>query len=381
MGRGKKYRPLGSGGGGNTGGGHALGRNDSGTAPQGLRRVRASGDGNCLFHALAYQTLCDARLDRRVREDICCWMEKHLVPSAGSHGLSEAHWQLVHSQRAELFPYNACDDSVVKKYVQKMRRSGEWGTGLEAMCAAYVYQRPVLIWSPDGFSELRPPSSNGEPVRLLHNGSNHWDSLVPAEPAVEQKQAPSRSTPEADEAPDVPVTPLRDEAMSDEQRLDRRAQMAAAAEERLRRLEARGLGGKPSQTRSKRDAVAPLRGVKKESSVATSSGPWPDDVSTSSAAPAQRRWGHRAPRDATVQESDDVQSNPVLDLRNFELLEELPAESTDAAQCVAALMRVGFTAEDASCVLAQSGGDIVRVKELYCIDWDAEITVNNVFVE
>merc|ERR1740116_415522 len=88
---------------------------------------------------------------------------------------------MIFEQREEL--WGSGDDAPVVRYVQKMRRSGEWGTGLEAMCAVYRYSRPVHIWSPDGYSELQPPggasssSSDPGPILLVHNGRNHWDSL------------------------------------------------------------------------------------------------------------------------------------------------------------------------------------------------------------
>lgn len=78
----------------------------------------------------------------------------------------------------------------VLRYVQRMRRSGEWGTGLEALAAAYVYGRPVRVWSPDGYSELLPPaavvsdapSRQTSGLRVLREPFAAWASLFLVRP-------------------------------------------------------------------------------------------------------------------------------------------------------------------------------------------------------
>mmetsp|Transcript_14975 Transcript_14975/g.41124 ORF Transcript_14975/g.41124 Transcript_14975/m.41124 type:complete len:455 (+) Transcript_14975:64-1428(+) len=158
-------------------------------APAGLQRTRESGHGNCLFHAIARQALGDPEFAGQARAQICDWMLAYLVPSAVAAGrspLTQAHVQMIEAQRAEVFaPRKNDNDARVHRYVEKMRRDGEWGTGLEALCAAYLYSRPVHIWSPGGAQVLEPPPERRDvgatPLRLLHNGRNHWDSASPSE--------------------------------------------------------------------------------------------------------------------------------------------------------------------------------------------------------
>uniref|UniRef100_A0A7S4UVV4 OTU domain-containing protein n=1 Tax=Alexandrium monilatum TaxID=311494 RepID=A0A7S4UVV4_9DINO len=234
----------------------------AGDAPSGLERIREGGDGNCLFHAIARQALGDPRLDGRARGEVCDWMEVHLPPSAhaaGRSALTEAHRAMVWEQRAEVLACGSGDDTPVLAYIRSMRRHGEWGTGLEALCAAYRYGRVVHVWSPGGFSELRPPSalmqSGTEPIRLLHNGRNHWDSALSAPTssgsagadadedamvAMAVAESLADADPSGDEAPPVafPLTCEPDE------RAARRAMAAAAAERREQNLAVRGLGPK-----------------------------------------------------------------------------------------------------------------------------------------
>ena len=154
--------------------------------PAGLRRVKEGGDGSCLFHAIARQALDDPDQAGLCRTQICDWMRSYLLPSAIASGrcpFTEPHLRMLQDQRAEFFghPNGSDPDAAALRYVQKMRRSDEWGSGLEALCAAYRYGRPVYIWSPEGTSVLEPPTAKPQPIRLSHNGRNHWDSLMPLE--------------------------------------------------------------------------------------------------------------------------------------------------------------------------------------------------------
>lgn len=100
--------------------------------------------------------------------------------NAGRSALSPEHRQLVREQREELWATN--DDMPACVYLQEMSLQGTWGTGLEALAAAYHFRRPVHVWSPSGHSELRPPASvlgPETPIYLFHNGHDHWDSLRP----------------------------------------------------------------------------------------------------------------------------------------------------------------------------------------------------------
>eukprot|EP00928_Gymnodinium_smaydae_P030848 TRINITY_DN22814_c0_g1_i1.p1 TRINITY_DN22814_c0_g1~~TRINITY_DN22814_c0_g1_i1.p1 ORF type:complete len:584 (+),score=140.99 TRINITY_DN22814_c0_g1_i1:51-1754(+) len=171
-----------------------------GGAPAGLRIVREAGDGSCLFNALARQALGDPSLAGRARTEICDWMRAYLVPSALASGRSpvtEPHRRMLEAQRAELFA-GSDGDTRVLRYVERMRRPTEWGSGLEALSAAYVYGRPVHVWSRQGASVLEPPklaaaSSRPQAIRLMHNGRNHWNSLLPSTSGAEASAAAAAS--------------------------------------------------------------------------------------------------------------------------------------------------------------------------------------------
>jgi hypothetical protein len=64
-----------------------------------------------------------------------------------------------------------------------MLQDGEWGSDLEALAAAEIYQVPVLIWSTcskaHGFlMKHSVHTSNKGTIHLLHSG-NHYDALIP----------------------------------------------------------------------------------------------------------------------------------------------------------------------------------------------------------
>merc|ERR1719235_457412 len=161
-------------------------------------------------------------------------------------------------QREEIF---AEGDASVKRYVAKMRRPREWGTGLEALSAAYVYRRPVHVWEANGeHTELRPPYDHlgtGDVIHLLHNSRNHWDSALQATPS-----AASRASHRAVARADSPETQDGDSSVAlaaaleesrraagveappevAEKQAQQRSAAAAAAEARLKKAETRGIG-------------------------------------------------------------------------------------------------------------------------------------------
>lgn len=404
-------------------------------APPRLERVREGGDGNCLFHAIARQALGDTRLAHRARAEVCNFMEEHLTPSAAAAGrslLSESHRQMVQAQRAEVLSCGPSDD-VVLRYVQGMRREGEWGTGLEALCAAYCYSRPVQVWSPTGYSELRPPASllppgNLEkPIRLLHNGHNHWDSALPSAAASGAAAAGdeanddsvlalalSQSSLSADrewalQGPGVSLT-LFDE----DERAARRRTAAAAAEARQQRNTARGGGDRRRLTRhgqqeSARKPPAPTQTGPSSGSIGHSStsggdakakdskagdcavcadlggessmdGPLGESDHCVCSGPWARRRSARAAVAASPTDAAPAAKTATADLGSSDQHTASAAGSNqclgyldvlELENCIAALRGIGFTEDEAAEALARSDGEVERVKALYCIDWDA----------
>jgi len=251
MGRSRRGRGRGCGPGGH------LGRfgGDS-NVPAGFQRIRERGDGNCLFHAIARQALGDYRLAHGAREELCNFMAANLVPSAlraGNSMLTEEHWRMIHAQREELCQFRSPDDSRVQRYVQQMRSNGVWGTGLEALCAAYCFHRPVHIWSPTGYSELQPPlnvpatGSTCEPIRLLHNGRNQWDSIQPTAVQRSDLDHDVASSLCEENVPNV-EEPILVSTLDEDERAARRRAALVAAEARERCSISRGIGN-PSRIR------------------------------------------------------------------------------------------------------------------------------------
>mmetsp|Transcript_72057 Transcript_72057/g.157070 ORF Transcript_72057/g.157070 Transcript_72057/m.157070 type:complete len:456 (+) Transcript_72057:90-1457(+) len=282
------------------GGGEPEANRDS-DVPYGYERVKEGGDGDCLFHALARQALGDTNLALQARRDVCEWMERQLPAMTSSSSssssseseLSAAHRELIRQQREELTKGSSEE---VHRYVKKMRCRGEWGTGLEALAAAYVYKRPVQVWSPDGFSELRSPATasfpstakpsdeadtsppaeaaapaavakpikSSEPIRLIHNGRNHWDSLaVRASDAAPARGPSSKAKTQAEKAEEdlafaVSLSLVESfPSVAPDERTERRKAAALAAEARLQKLQSRGLG----KTTEKEQAMVPAEAL------------------------------------------------------------------------------------------------------------------------
>jgi hypothetical protein len=68
-------------------------------------------------------------------------------------------------------------------YAAYMLQNGKWGSDLEALATAEIYQVPVLIWSTrskaHGFLlNHGVHTTNKGAIHLLHSG-NHYDALIP----------------------------------------------------------------------------------------------------------------------------------------------------------------------------------------------------------
>lgn len=384
MGRSRRGRGHGRGPGGRS---DNLG--ETGNAPPGFERIRESGNGNCLFNAIARQALGDDRLAHRVRAEVCNFMETNLVPSAletGHSVLIEEHMRMIHAQREELLQFGSRDDSRVLQYTQKMRKNGEWGTGLEALCAAYCFQRPVHVWSPTGYSELRPPpnlSATGntcEPIRLLHNGRNHWDSARPVavhRNVVNRDVASSSDQPKAEDDPVVLLT------LDEDERSARRRAALAAAEARERCCANRGIGN-PSRSRSAQTQLPQKASGTDQHEQEHGKQTNTDEANampTASNASSGGRWARRRESrfsggaiDANNPTTSQLQTQPcqdadgtaTADANNVRL-----SNVSELEECVAALRRVGLSSAEAAEALERNDRNIELVKALYCIDWDA----------
>jgi hypothetical protein len=134
--------------------------------------IAEASDGNCLFRAIARQTLGDATLHARVRAELYAHMAKH---------------------RSDFEAWEPDFD----KYLAQQRNSGTWGGELELKAAAVVYQRSVYAYQPQAneavtrltvhraqgegvlYSPLaKVPSPTAQDICVWYEGGSHWNSLV-----------------------------------------------------------------------------------------------------------------------------------------------------------------------------------------------------------
>lgn len=322
---------------------------------------------------------------------------------------------MIAQQRSELLSRGSDEEMQIMQYVGRMRRKGEWGTGLEALCAAYRYDRLVHVWSPGGFSELRPPHSRisaqnlrPETIRLLHNGHNHWDSLADggSAPSSSAKVPEGLTVPNEDDSDavlafalsaslqgeeDPEVTPFF--VAKDEHQDLRRALAASAAEERQRLYESRGLAG--YKTRMMQVMPQCLERGAAEAHEEVQSAMVHGTANPEATTIKRNRWTRRlaqAENDTAQERAPHTCNDVVL----IEVMEENARLGSDASQkhvesltgdlhpekqeCIAALCRIGFSQGEAIAILAESEFDIDQVRLLYAIDWDNEgRTVQRIF--
>ena len=143
---------------------------DAQLATAGLVRVPALRDGNCMFSALTMAAV-RARLDLigDVRHLVCNYIADH------------------EDDYVAFLP-----DENMAAYLARMKRNGVWGSALELQAASlalhanvYVHQgcRPDIVvenWPADGAGA----APNAPWLRLAYIGYEHYDAVVPADPAL-----------------------------------------------------------------------------------------------------------------------------------------------------------------------------------------------------
>eukprot|EP00928_Gymnodinium_smaydae_P061588 TRINITY_DN45632_c0_g1_i1.p1 TRINITY_DN45632_c0_g1~~TRINITY_DN45632_c0_g1_i1.p1 ORF type:complete len:388 (-),score=59.99 TRINITY_DN45632_c0_g1_i1:274-1437(-) len=348
------------------------------------------GDGNCLFHALARQCLGDPRCASRARSEITDWMEVNLLPSHVHDGSSELiahHREKIHTTMADIVNIYG-EDRLVVEYVTRMKRNGEWGSGLEALCAAYKYRCCVCIWVNEAsgapFEVIRPPRIERRPIGLLHVNGNHWDTMqIPSswsregEPPLTPESRPSPSNAAEDRAflEEEVSQPVRDPARSDDARRAQRDLIAA-------RYEASSKQGVSAKARPKKSGQLAVSVQKAKASAADETAVSASASSASDPQSIAKRLVAAGLTEAQALEAlsacdGDVHSVLSLyglgDKEQAVKSQETDLLATDAKQnkqCVDALKRVGLTESQAVEALTACQGDIQKVKQLYSIDWD-----------
>ncbi|CAE8661766.1 unnamed protein product [Polarella glacialis] len=375
-----------------------------------LQRVSETGDGDCLFHALARQCLGSSTRAPEVRAAVCGWMEQHMLPSAVRRGLSDLspqHRDEISRTMSDVVDFNGDDDKLLC-YVQRMRRRGEWGSGLEALCAAYFYRRPVFFWcsSPNGppVSTIEPPSAGNPPVGLLHINGNHWESIIVPADWVGSKRgfvmvcAPRPSAAEvADDRAflkeDGPA-PVVDPSRTDEQRRQQRERVAS-------RYEALMPTNSTSSSSSSKPARRPLaikqtlaskNALAKPPTTSVSNGRRTVSTSMSSVdfEVLEAELRNRRCLEALVLhgltelqalealtachgDANQVKALYGIDSDVTQAESHAPGTSEDLLQrthCVEALVRLGFSELQALEALTGCDGDVSLVKRTYGLDWD-----------
>lgn len=340
--------------------------------------------GDCLFCALSRQ-MPELGDPASARHAVCEWLNDNIVPrplsTSSTQGdtstaVSDSHRAFIAQSYPELCIYDE-RSSAASDYVTQMRRSGEWGSGLEALGAAYLTRRPVWVWEGCVLGTprvLAPPCAPREasPVGLLHVTGNHWQSvLVCLAAAVAGRAQAAAATGGARARCDEPTDdgPLwhggswltEDAREARRQRNLLRFQPAAPEPPRAcgPRFGARGTG-------AAQDRSGPLAAARAALERA--------GLSSEEAVKALEAHGGDLERvkalygiggDRTEAQGRPV-SGPCNDVAELE------------AAC-AALQRVGFTLEEAAAAVQAEGGDLQKLKALYHLDWDQQRTVQDVF--
>lgn len=132
------------------------------------------GDGNCLFCALAYIIYGEEMLHEKMRELLANFISQN---------------------REHMQPYI---DGDVREYVAKVKLTRIWGTAVELLAAATLFEIPVYTFSPQQTSyhwlcykpltshkliyatkEIHPPRLNHiDHIELLHTSGYHYDCIM-----------------------------------------------------------------------------------------------------------------------------------------------------------------------------------------------------------
>ena len=92
---------------------------------QGRKMESVMGDGNCLFRALSCTLFEDEGLHSKTRSDIT---------------------QMINQNKQNFRPF-LIQETSIETHIRKMYKSGTWGTHLEIIAAATLYQLPIYVAS------------------------------------------------------------------------------------------------------------------------------------------------------------------------------------------------------------------------------------------
>ena len=124
---------------------------------EGLKHVRVSGDGHCLYHAVCLYTGQD---QQTLRNTIAENLENNIVAY----------------RRFIALPSN----KTVEDYIHDIRLGVEWASHIEIEILMNLLDRPILVVGPSIklINEIDKVRFSGEPIFVYYNGHNHYDGLV-----------------------------------------------------------------------------------------------------------------------------------------------------------------------------------------------------------
>lgn len=196
-----------------------------------MRVIKAAGNGRCLFISLRLALECFTLIDMEARSEpvpvhcingradcviksaetlagmICDWYQNNMakeVVGFGSYISSGRAWvrrdliAIEMVQKGRDVPEDGPErESAALKYLAKMRQRGSWGSTPEYTAFAFMSKLRVEVYQPaDLFSKETPdefarkgltlinivePLGHKGTVRILFNGSNHYDLLLSEE--------------------------------------------------------------------------------------------------------------------------------------------------------------------------------------------------------
>ena len=130
----------------------------------GCKVFEVENDGNCLFRAVALQTLGDVSMHAVVRKKCC----KHL------------------SMHRKHFKNFVGDDKSFESYLTRMSKDCVWGGHMEIIAMEEIWDRQIMIYRSDDTKDIPEPQSLtpvqlGEqvtPILLSYHGHSHYNALA-----------------------------------------------------------------------------------------------------------------------------------------------------------------------------------------------------------
>lgn len=134
-------------------------------APASAKVVKQPGDGNCLFHSLAYGI--GQATAATLRAEVCSFMERN--PGLTIAGTTLADW------------IQMLAGSPVTEYAKKMAKGAQWGGAPEIAACAHMRKVNIHVYERRGNGfELTVPFDVGgsRTITVLYVGGVHYDALV-----------------------------------------------------------------------------------------------------------------------------------------------------------------------------------------------------------